>query len=383
MSPSLRRTAPTTPSSSCSRGPSTAPIRTSGSSLTVQPSPASQAGVSAVMMGIPAESERAASAGSGAESQAAKAGRTASRKHRSHRRADTQCRGSVRRLERGVILAGRIKGVFGSIAANPSKIGAHVTSDNHAPAGMIGFFEGGLRIDPASREGGWSMKDRTAGPVAAALMFAMAPLAACDEYATTAPEEPSRETAVEVQQVDAQSGTSAPIVFAEQVFFTYRVSSRDGLTRIWHPDGSVRVYRNGTTYRIDSPDANVPWDDPDWWRKTATRPAYEAANWNGFELCADCKLELTEVVRLGDAEGAGAIEGSEPVVTWSARSGYVVAGPTFLQVFDDDGRFVRRIGRRGEGPGEFTAVADAHVVDDRLVALDRVTRAWSIFTLAG
>ena len=38
---------------------------------------------------------------------------------------------------------------------------------------------------------------------------------------------------------------------------------------------------------------------------------------------------------------------------------------------------------KGDGPGEFTSVADAHVVDDRLVALDRVTRAWSIFALAG
>ncbi|MXY77464.1 MAG: hypothetical protein F4Y40_10370 [Acidimicrobiia bacterium] len=37
----------------------------------------------------------------------------------------------------------------------------------------------------------------------------------------------------------------------------------------------------------------------------------------------------------------------------------------------------------GEGPGEFTAIADAHVVDGRLVALDRVTRAWSNFNLAG
>ena len=217
------------------------------------------------------------------------------------------------------------------------------------------------------------MKDRTAGPVAAALMFAMAPLAACDEYATTAPEEPSGETAVEVQQVDADQS----IEFSGAAWTYEFVVFQSPL------EGSRFVYLNGLVQDFESFLADNSLSESDVWDDLGLERTHGTLTWNDFELCADCKLELTEVVRLGDAEGAGAIEGSEPIVTWSARSGYVVAGPTFLQVFDDDGRFVRRIGRRGEGPGEFSAVADAHVVDGRLVALDRVTRAWSIFSLAG
>ncbi|MDE2652946.1 MAG: 6-bladed beta-propeller [Gemmatimonadota bacterium] len=70
-------------------------------------------------------------------------------------------------------------------------------------------------------------------------------------------------------------------------------------------------------------------------------------------------------------------------MTWSARLGYLVVGSTYLQIFDKDGRFARRVGREGDGPGKFLRVVDAHVVDGRLVALDDANRAWSIFNLAG
>ena len=111
--------------------------------------------------------------------------------------------------------------------------------------------------------------------------------------------------------------------------------------------------------------------------------AQQTADWKDFEICTECKLELTEVVRLGDAHGQGMIESANPRVTWSAEVGYVVVGRTFFQVFDDDGRFLRRVGREGDGPGEFRGGGDVHVVGGQLVALDYAKRAWVIFDTVG
>lgn len=223
------------------------------------------------------------------------------------------------------------------------------------------------------------MKDGTARPVAAALMASMAPLAACDEYATTAPGEPPGETAVEVQQAAADQ----PVEYALQTFEVVEYVEIN-------PDGTMTLYRfrDGSRYRLDVTGTDfhgrdsIPWD-PDVWTEAPLRPIHETLTWTDFELCADCELELTEVVRLGDSAGPGAIEGSAARVTWSEQLGSVVVGSTFLQIFDDDGRFVRRVGREGDGPGEFSRIMDAHVVDNRLVALDGAKRAWSIFDLTG
>ena len=111
--------------------------------------------------------------------------------------------------------------------------------------------------------------------------------------------------------------------------------------------------------------------------------AQQTANWRDFEICSECKLELTEVVRLGDVDGLGMIESANPTVTWSAEVGYTVVGPTFFQVFDDNGRFLRRVGREGDGPGEFRGAGDVHVVGGQLVALDYAKRAWVIFDTVG
>ena len=207
------------------------------------------------------------------------------------------------------------------------------------------------------------------------LLAAIAPLAGCDENSTTAPEEPPRERVVEA---------TPAIVETDVHFFEFEAF-------LYYPDGSVVLYKGGSVYNFAASaaaDAAFP-PDPEALKhipSLANRevaPTHETANWGDFELCDDCELMLAEIVRFGDADGAGMVEKGDPIVSWSAELGYVVAGSTFLQVFDHEGRFVRRIGREGEEPGEFGAVADAHVVDGRLLALDRVTKAWSIFNLAG
>ena len=208
------------------------------------------------------------------------------------------------------------------------------------------------------------------------LLVAMAP-AACDDNATTAPEDPSAEEMV-VEEVE-----SSPFLDPADLPTIYFVPS---------VSGDVFVYRQGSVYTLESFVAMLAGDfdlDPDArdgldaWTRTFTFPTSEVTNWSDFDTCTDCELELTELVRFGEPEGAGSIESAAPTVSWNEQLGYLVTGVTFLQVFDDDGRFVRRIGREGDGPGEFGRVIDAHVVDGRLVALDQARRAWSIFNLAG
>ncbi|MDE2678944.1 MAG: 6-bladed beta-propeller [Gemmatimonadota bacterium] len=215
------------------------------------------------------------------------------------------------------------------------------------------------------------MNDGAPRPVTAALLAAVAPLAGCDENATTAPEEPPRERAVEAQQPESEDIPLDPFNGRYRYFTT------------WNADGSVVFYRDGETVRIDLPGDSFPWNAQDLWAEAFDLPRPETANWDDFTICADCGLELTEVVRFGDADGPGTIESVAPRVTWSAQLGYVVVGSTYLQIFNDDGRFARRVGQEGDGPGKFLRVVDAHVVDGRLVALDDANRAWSIFNLAG
>ena len=218
----------------------------------------------------------------------------------------------------------------------------------------------------------------TRSPAPAALVAAavVSLLAGCDETVTTAPEEPPAETAVE----------AAPAIEEWEVIFDEWEACLSSIPMA--PSDCTRTTRSTTSRRERTSNAAFPPDAETlkhlpWLANREVVPTYETVNWTDFTVCAECELQLTEVVRLGDPAGPGAIEGAAPGVTWSEHLGYVVASSTFLQIFDHDGRFVRRVGREGEGPGEFTAIADAHVVDGRLVALDRVTRAWSNFNLAG
>ena len=206
------------------------------------------------------------------------------------------------------------------------------------------------------------------------LLAAIAPLAGCDENATTAPEEPP------VQERVVAEAPPGPV--PEIIYFQYE-------SRIV---SEILVLHEGSVYTLESfqsllageldPDLETR-DDLEVLAEILSPRNHEVTNWSNFELCADCGLELTEVVRFGDADGPGTIESTAPRVTWSEQPGYVVASSTSLQIFDDDGRFVRRIGREGDGPGEFSRVIDAHVVGGQLVALDNANRAWSIFNLAG
>ena len=218
------------------------------------------------------------------------------------------------------------------------------------------------------------MNDSSTWPVATLLLAAVAPLVACDDNAIAAPEAtPGPVAEAQQPEPEVEIGPLAPATYYFEMLHAGTVVFRE--FGEFAGDGSPRMFKLA--------DDGTSWEDFDDWDAALVRPSHEVIAWSDFELCHSCELELTEVVRFGDADGPGAIESDAPTVTWSERLGYVVVGSTFLQVFDDDGVFVRRVGQRGEGPGEFGRVVDAHVVDGRLVALDQTSRSWSIFSLAG
>ncbi len=89
----------------------------------------------------------------------------------------------------------------------------------------------------------------------------------------------------------------------------------------------------------------------------------------------ECAQELIEEVRIGSLGGTTEHSFSDINSIAVAQSGAIYvddAHPPSIRHFDRDGRFVRWIGREGEGPGEFRSIAGISVLpDDRLAAWDR------------
>lgn len=84
-----------------------------------------------------------------------------------------------------------------------------------------------------------------------------------------------------------------------------------------------------------------------------------------------CSIELVVEGEYGEDSGPGMIE-TAAALGWMDVSGRMyVAGLSVSQVwvFAPDGSFLRRIGRRGEGPGEFLRIQGAIGVDDGVFAV--------------
>ena len=83
--------------------------------------------------------------------------------------------------------------------------------------------------------------------------------------------------------------------------------------------------------------------------------------------CAEpCGIELVVEGEYGEDAGPGMIEAAAALAWMDASGRMYVAGLGVSQVwvFAADGSFLRRIGRRGEGPGEFLQIQGAIGVDD-------------------
>ena len=129
----------------------------------------------------------------------------------------------------------------------------------------------------------------------------------------------------------------------------------------------------------------MPWSCVLTTAFAVTAEAQETTNWRDFEICRDCVLEIQELVRLGDATGPGSIEGDLLTVAWGPTVGYLaleVMSP-IIKVFGSDGRFLRSIGRAGEGPGELAVAVDAHEVEGKIIVLDVRSRSWLSFGVSG
>ncbi len=100
--------------------------------------------------------------------------------------------------------------------------------------------------------------------------------------------------------------------------------------------------------------------------------AQAAVDLGQFERCTGCGVALSEVAVLGDAEGAGALEGMNHRVHFGTDGEIIVirVGGATIQFYDRDGGFRRSSGRRGGGPGEFQHIHGSQVADSSLWIAD-------------
>lgn len=97
-----------------------------------------------------------------------------------------------------------------------------------------------------------------------------------------------------------------------------------------------------------------------------------AASPQSAGLGSTCRIDLIEVVRIDDVD-----RGPGQFTPWVAtHSGRLFFVETFdeasIREFDlSTGAFVRQVGRRGEGPGEFLRIAGIRAVADSLYVLDK------------
>jgi hypothetical protein len=99
------------------------------------------------------------------------------------------------------------------------------------------------------------------------------------------------------------------------------------------------------------------------------------------DRCTECSVIITRGPTFGTDSGDGMVESSGSVVSQDSRGRFYVVGnyPTEVKVYDSNGRFLRTIGRSGEGPGEFMGIAKVIATPgDSLVVLDQVQARYSI-----
>ncbi len=100
-----------------------------------------------------------------------------------------------------------------------------------------------------------------------------------------------------------------------------------------------------------------------------------------------CDSELVEQIRIGTLTGAAEYSFSHIVsIAVGAGGRLFVADADLVSIreFDSEGRFVREIGRQGEGPGEFRSIAGVSVLPDgRLAAWDRRNRRVTVYGTDG
>ena len=98
--------------------------------------------------------------------------------------------------------------------------------------------------------------------------------------------------------------------------------------------------------------------------------------------CAACEIVAVPLVTLGEAEGPGMLEAPYNHVRTDRQGRFFVSGgpSPFFAVFDSSGKATHRIGRSGEGPGEFFWITEVAIDRaDSVFAFDSARRLVSVF----
>ena len=100
--------------------------------------------------------------------------------------------------------------------------------------------------------------------------------------------------------------------------------------------------------------------------------------------CNSCSIEVRRIASLGNDSDPASARRFHVGVSRDSRGRYYVAPMAdlaFIAVFDSTGRFLKQLGRRGKGPGEYQYVMMAHVgPNDSLYVLDEFNKRLTVLT---
>ncbi len=79
---------------------------------------------------------------------------------------------------------------------------------------------------------------------------------------------------------------------------------------------------------------------------------------SGEVTCAECVITLDTVLTIGGIDGPGLeVVSMFSIVAVDRRGRVLVSGDAEISVFDSTGRYLRTVGRRGDGPGEYQSIS--------------------------
>ena len=123
---------------------------------------------------------------------------------------------------------------------------------------------------------------------------------------------------------------------------------------------------------------------------SAGLPGFSAAqpviDITGMSACTTCVLRPTLVAQFGTADGEGIIEGDGSEVRYNPitrRYAVFQIGGTRILFFDSTGKFIRSVGRKGEGPTEISHLVDAHFSGNNIIALNRTGPRFMVIDTTG
>jgi hypothetical protein len=105
-----------------------------------------------------------------------------------------------------------------------------------------------------------------------------------------------------------------------------------------------------------------------------------------LQACGACSIRFERLVVLPSRDLPEGLASAPTSISVDGEGRYYITQyqeGTSILVFHSDGRFARRIGAKGDGPGEFRRIATAAIRGDSLFVLDMGLRRLSVLTLDG